>query len=384
MKKNILYVRNGPYKVNPNLYNLQEIGFCRALCDRGFNCDIIYYSDKNEDEVIYIKNASKVRILWRTGYKILRTGIYPQLLKKSFANQYDLIITTEYSQIMSLFWTLFSPKVVLYNGPYYNLFKFKIMEPIYDLCFVRLMNKRIYKVFNKSELASKYLVEKGFDNEKVTSLGVGLDVSKFEVNKPMSNELNRLINIMVTNKCILYVGSLDERKNFRFTLKVFERIYNIDSKIKLIVIGKGKESYIRKSFGSINKEIINNIIHIEKVDNSDLRHVYSNADVFVLPSKKEIFGMVLLEAMYFGVPVVSSSNGGANTLIKNGYDGVIIEEFDSKVWSEKILELINDNKYNNEIRKRSSKKIKGKFTWESISQRFIDELAGVFYEKNMY
>ena len=45
--KNVLYVRSGPYKVNINNYNLQEIGFSKQLCNKGFNCDILYYSNKN-------------------------------------------------------------------------------------------------------------------------------------------------------------------------------------------------------------------------------------------------------------------------------------------------------------------------------------------------
>ncbi|MFR1316080.1 MAG: glycosyltransferase family 4 protein, partial [Clostridium perfringens] len=319
--KKILYVRSGPYKVNLNSYNLQEVGFSKSLCDKGFSCDILYYSNFNKDEEIYSNNNCKVRILWRKGIKILRTGIYPQILNKKFLSRYDLIIATEYSQIMTILMSKLSNNVVIYNGPYYNLFKIKFIEKIYDKLFVNVINKNIKQVFVKSDLAKEYLIKKGIKN--ISVLGVGLDISKFELDNKPSNKINKLIEFMKKNKCLLYVGSLDDRKNFRFTLKVFEKVNNINPDIKLVVIGKGKRGYVENCFKEIKNETKKNIIHINELDNNYLKFVYKEADIFVLPSKLEIFGMVLLEAMYFGVPTITSVNGGSSTLIKNNINGII-------------------------------------------------------------
>ena len=113
--KRVLYIRSAPYKVNLNSYNLQEVGFSKELCKKGIDCDIIYYSDEDKDQLIYEYGANKVTILWRKGIRIIRTGIYPKILNDKFMNKYDLIITTEYGQIMSLLCSKYNPKVVLYN-----------------------------------------------------------------------------------------------------------------------------------------------------------------------------------------------------------------------------------------------------------------------------
>jgi glycosyltransferase involved in cell wall biosynthesis len=372
MSRKILYVRNGPYKVNPNLYNLQEIGFCKELCKRGFDCDIIYYSDENKDETIYSNNGNNIKLLWRKGYKVLRTGLYPKLLKKEFVNQYDLIITTEYSQIMSLFWTKFNPRVVLYNGPYYNLFKIPFTEKIYDFMFVKKLNKNIDKTFTKSKLATEYLIEKGFEN--IETLGVGLDTSVFENENELSENGKKIVDYMMNNKCLLYVGSLEDRKNFMFTLNVLERINRVDPYIKLVVIGKGKESYVKKCFESINRKTRENILHINQLNNKELKYIYPNAKVFILPSKLEIFGMVLLEAMYFGAPTITSVNGGSTTLIESSKNGVIMKGFNKEEWATESLKLINEDKYRNEISENAKKTIENKFTWEKICNKFIDSL----------
>lgn len=370
--KKILYVRNGPYKVNPNLYNLQEIGFCKALCKKGFDCDIIYYSDNNKDEKIYKDeyNGKEIKLLWRKGYKILRTGFYPSLLKKEFVNKYDLIITTEYSQIMSLLWTKYNPKVVLYNGPYYNMFKIPFTEKIYDLLFVKKLNEKLDKVFTKSDLAKDYLEKKGFQH--IETLGVGLDTDIFDkVNNP-NTKVIELKEFMKENKSILYVGSLIERKNFRFTLQVFEKINKENSEIKLVVIGNGKKTYVERSLELINENARKNIIFIDKIDNKFLKYIYPEAEVFMLPSKLEIFGMVLLEAMHFGVPIVTSLNGGSSTLIENRVNGVIIDKFDIDIWAKEILNICSDKKYSESLRINSKYTITNNFLWDKISVKFIE------------
>lgn len=370
--KKILYVRSGPYKVNINSYNLQEIGFSKELCKRGIDCDILYYSNENKDELVYECDGKKVTVLWRKGIKLLRSGIYPQILKKEFMNEYDLIITTEYSQIMSLLCSMYKPKTVLYNGPYYNLFKIPQMEKIYDFLFVKYMNKNMAKIFTKSKISEEYLYNKGFTN--IETLGVGLDINVFEKKFEIEQNVLEIIDFMKKYKCLLYVGSLDDRKNFRFTLKVFEKINKINSQIKLVVIGKGKESYVKKSFETIDDHTVNNILHINQIDNKYLKYIYPLSKSFILPSKLEIFGMVLLEAMYFGAPTITSVNGGSTTLVKNGENGIIMNGFVEEEWANQILKLTEDDNYRNNISKNATKTIIEGFTWEMICNKFMNSI----------
>ena len=370
----ILYVRNGPYKVNPNLYNLQEKGFCKALCNKGIDCDIVYYSDEDKDEIIYRDELTgkEIKLLWRKGYKILRTGFYPLLLKKEFANKYDLIITTEYSQIMSLLWTRYNPKVVLYNGPYYNMFKIPFTEKIYDLLFVKKLNSRLDKVFVKSELSKKYLENKGFQD--VVTLGVGLDTDVFKVNDEIDSKTSELREFMKKNNCILYIGSLIGRKNFKFTLDIFNKVIKSNPDVKLVVIGTGKKSYIQKSMKVLDNNALKNVKFVDKIDNKLLKYIYPEAKIFILPSKFEIFGMVILESMFFGTPVITSINGGSTTLIRNKKNGIVMDKFDSDIWAKEINSILNNEEYRKELSKNARANIINNFTWEKISEKLLNEL----------
>ena len=370
--KNVLYVRSGPYKVNINNYNLQEIGFSKQLCNKGFNCDILYYSNKNYDECIYECNGKKVTILWRKGIKILRSGIYPQILNKSNLSRYDFIIATEYSQIMTVLLSLISPNVIIYNGPYYNLFKLKFCEKIYDRLFVKILNKNSRMIFTKSILAKNYLIQKGFENIKV--LGVGLDETNFQNEISLNKNTKDLIKFMKKNKCILYVGSLDKRKNFDFIIRVFEKVNYINPSVNLIVIGNGNKKYVDYSFNQVNSKVRKKIIHIKSVNNKCLKYIYSNSNLFLLPSKYEIFGMVLLEAMYFGVPVITSENGGSTTLINNHNNGVILNSFDELLWVNEIKKILNNNELAKYYSRNAKETIINNFTWKNIVEKLLIDI----------
>ncbi|PAF33921.1 glycosyl transferase, partial [Terribacillus saccharophilus] len=85
---------------------------------------------------------------------------------------------------------------------------------------------------------------------------------------------------------------------------------------KLLLIGKGKKESTSMYFNEMKElGIKDQIIYIEQVEQADLKYVYEQSDLFIFPSKVDIFGMVLLESMFFGTPVVSSKNGGAKTII---------------------------------------------------------------------
>ena len=125
---NILIVRSGPYQVDVNAYNLQELGLAVALSKQGNNCSVLYYhKTQNKDETI-VKDGHKINIFWRKGIRLLRSGIYPSVLKKEFLMQYDIVIASEYSQIMSLLIARKHKNTYVYNGIYYNLFKIHFLH----------------------------------------------------------------------------------------------------------------------------------------------------------------------------------------------------------------------------------------------------------------
>jgi glycosyltransferase involved in cell wall biosynthesis len=363
--KKILYVRSAPYELNFDSYNLQEVGLGTAFCNRGFDFDIVYYSKENKNQVIAVGDR-EITILWRKGIKLLRTGIYPFILNKEFLDKYDYVIMSEYSQIMSYLVAKKYKNVYLYNGPYYNLFKLPFMEPFYDRLVSKSINSNVKKIFCKTQMAADFIARKGITNSIV--VGVGLDISKFEAEKQIEKETQELIGKMEGKRNLLYVGSIISRKNTEFLIKSFIQLKKKSGceDVQLVLVGKGDASYENQCKEIIPMGIEKDIVWFRFIKNAQLKFIYQKAYAFVLPSVQEIFGMVLLEAMYFGLPVVSSHNAGAGTLIQDRQNGLIIEKFDVTEWVNALYLLIEDKELALKYGTEAAKTIRENYMWDSI------------------
>lgn len=367
----VLYVRSGPYSINFNNYNLQEVGLGKAFCRAGYDFDIVYYSKQNKDQIVEVPEGN-LRIFWRRGIKILRTGLYPKVWNKKFLLQYDAVITSEYSQLMSVIISKRHDNAYIYNGPYYNLFKIPFIEPVYDYLYCKQLNKRVKKVFCKTQMSKEYITKKGITDSLV--VGVGLDTAKFDAETEIGTETQKLLDVMKGHRNFLYVGSIIKRKNVELIIRAFVKLKkeNDNEDVQLILIGKGDDSYTNYCKSLIPKIFENTVEWCSFIKNAQMKFVYQKATVFLLPSIQEIFGMVLLEAMYFGKPIISSKSAGAETLIKSGENGIIIDTFDEKQWKEAMKNSLNNPERADYLGKRARETILSQFMWDGVARKMID------------
>lgn len=384
-KKKILLLRSTPYDPNLKGYNIQEIGIGRAFCRLGYDYDHICFKKKGQTNwTFYESNGCKARFIEYPRWRFMRWGLNFDLCKKDFLDQYDIIICREYYQLMTFLISRKGTNVVMYNGPYYNMFKLKFFSPIYDCLFTKAIDKNINVKFVKSVLSEDFLINKGYHH--VVNVGVGLDIERFEKETEIAPETQSIIDYMTENRCLLYVGSISERKNYPFLLKVYEKVLEKEPDVKFVVIGTSKIGAFSKLIGipdiQYERDVIKRfpdkvkkgIYRVQRIDNSQLKYIYPLAKAFLLPSIHEIFGMVLLEAMYLGAPIVSSRNGGSMTLIKNEAFGAVINSFDVEKWATATLRYLNDIEYRHRVVENGKRLIREDFTWDSIAIKMLKEL----------
>lgn len=385
--KNILLVRATPNDLDINAYNVQQVGIGKSLVNKGYNYDFITFKKNapRKETVFYEKDGCRAKCIELPRIRILRWGINTDICKKEFLDKYDLIICQEYYQLETYLISCKSNRVAMYTGPYYNMFLPKCFSPIYDFLFTKRINRQIKHKFVKSVLAYDFMEKKGYTG--LTNVGVALDTSRF-VDVEILPETKQLIDFMKNNKCLLYVGSLIERKNYPFLLETYKKMLQRDPDVKLVLIGKSKVSGVEKYLGKKDSEYAAKydknltekekagIYHLERLANPQLRYIYPLAKAFLLPSIQEIFGMVLLEAMYFGAPVVSSRNGGSLTLMADGKCGQIVDEFDAEKWCDAISKYLDDPQYAKSVVEAAMNKVKEEYTWDVITQKML-EISGI-------
>lgn len=377
----VLIVRPSPNKMNVNTYNLQEIGLAKALVRKGCVCDVMYYCGNEKDhieKIVFDENKS-LNILWLHGKGVLREGIYPSL--KKYVPNYDIVQVGGYVGLTSCWLNRKYPeKIVNYQGPYYykaNQGDIK-KAAVFDRLLLPLQKKKNMVVATKSILATNYIKDKGIEN--VTTIGVGLDLDNLlrDSESIEENEFIKEIKEIKNSTLFLYIGVLEERRNILFLLEVFQKVSKQIENSKLIIIGKGKQNYVAMCKEKlIELGLENDVIYREKLEQKYMPAIYQASDAFLLPTRYEIFGMVLLEAMYYGLPVFTTYNGGSSTLINNE-NGIIIENTDCNEWSEKIVKVLSDKKECDAIGEKAHRTVEKNYTWDALANKFLS-----VYEKRL-
>ena len=154
---------------------------------------------------------------------------------------------------------------------------------------------------------------------KVTK-GVGI------INKPNFKPIKKEYQ-----KRFLFVGRLSKVKNLEVIITIFNKLKDY----KLTIVGTGEDEKYLKSIA--NK----NIIFLGAIENKDLKNKFHENDIFVLPSISEPWGLVVEEALYFGLPVIVSEYCGSSELIQNDINGYIFNPNNIR----NIILSINDKNF---------------------------------------
>ena len=104
--------------------------------------------------------------------------------------------------------------------------------------------------------------------------------------------------------------------------------------------------------------------------------LYQKAQLFVLPSLFEPFGMTTQEAMACGIAVIASKFGGIRNVITNGVDGILVDAANPQEFSEALYELLADDEKRNAMGRAARKLIEDEYSWEAIADKFMK-----FYQK---
>ena len=187
----------------------------------------------------------------------------------------------------------------------------------------KIFLSRISSVFASGKLHVELLNALGYkDSIKVTK-GVGI------INKP-TFELQK----KEYGKRFLFIGRLSAEKNLKPLIEIFNTLPNHI----FTLIGTGMQEEKLKSIA--NK----NIVFVGQVENNHLQEYFKNSDMFILPSIAETWGLVVEEALYFGLPVMVSKNCGASELIEDAQSGYILDVKDLESMKNIII-AIDDEKY---------------------------------------
>jgi glycosyltransferase involved in cell wall biosynthesis len=222
--------------------------------------------------------------------------------------------------------------------------------------------------------------------EKFVEIPFGVHLEKFHVfphDISELQELRRKYGIQDKDRVIMFLGALDAAHKFKgveILLQAFadltvetRRASSLRSEnhnVKLLICGDGD---LKNKYQKLAKElnIDNHVIFAGRVPEEELTLHYNLADIFVLPSvdASEAFGMVLLEAMACGVPVMASDLPGVRSVFANGVQGYTVAPGSARHLRGKIEEFLKYPQRRYKMGRAARELAEKKYSWEKVGER---------------
>ena len=203
---------------------------------------------------------------------------------------------------------------------------------------------------------------------KIAVIPNGVDINTFNPNLD-PNKIKRRLGLE-HKQIILFVGALDKAHYFKgvdYLIQSFARIQSEDT--VLIIVGEGdlKKKYIKLA----NKSgISSKTLFVGRISDYDLPDFYAAADIIVLPSVDiECFGIVLLEAMACGKPVIASNLPGVRTVVNDGINGFLVQPKDYSDLAIKMQNLLDNKQLKINFGEKGREKVEQQYSWDKIAKK---------------
>ena len=212
---------------------------------------------------------------------------------------------------------------------------------------IKKLKVRCLKKASHVTVVSNYLKERveelaSHEIEEPSVISMGVDTSKFGKQYRVENYFNQ-----GDKKVVLFVGRLAEKKGVAYLIEAMKSVVAI-----LVIVGDGP---LHDKLVEQAKEQGNKIRFVGSKTHEELKTIYASADIFVAPSitakdgDQEGLGLVMLEAMASGLPVVASRSGGIGEVIQNKINGLLCDEKNITQFTENINFILNNSKFQQQL-----------------------------------
>ncbi len=258
------------------------------------------------------------------------------------------------------------PYVLQAHGSATTFFQKGILKRIFDTIWGYRILKDASRVIAVTKIEAEQYRSMGVGEDKIEVVPHGIDLPEFD-NLPKRGGLRKKYGLDNSQRIILYLGRIHKTKGLDLLTRAFAGLSEKLDDAKLVIVGPdgGYLSSLKKLIADL--EISDKVLFTGPFYGQEKLSAYVDADVYVLPSSYEIFGITVLEAMACSIPVVVTDRCGIADVI-NGQAGVAVS-YDKDELSNAILRMLSDEKMRREFGERGKLLVRDKFNWEKIAER---------------
>lgn len=215
--------------------------------------------------------------------------------------------------------------------------------------------------------AARHSVWSRFGTDPITIVPNGADVDVFATAPPA---------VLPPGRTLLFVGRLEPRKGFPIAVRAFARLAVAYPDLQMVVIGEGAD---RVALRELSPPIQSRVHMMGKVSDEALPTFHQAADIFISPATgQESFGIVLVEAMSAGLPIVASNIAGYREVARDGVEALLVSPANPEALAEGVTRLLDQPDLARDLGRRAELRSRA-FAWDGIVDRLEEiyvELAG--------
>jgi phosphatidylinositol alpha-mannosyltransferase len=210
--------------------------------------------------------------------------------------------------------------------------------------------------------AARHFISRYFPGD-YTIIPNGVDLDRFADAEPFEELRDGTLNI-------LFLGRFEERKGLIHLLKAYHRLRKRHVDARLLVVGTGPKSREYRRFVGLRG--IRDVEWLGRVSDDDKARYFASADIFCSPATgQESFGIVLLEAMAAGIPIVASDIHGYKNVMQRGVQGLLVEPRNPRALAAALYKLAGDP----DLRHRMGEEGRARapeYSWDRVTERIVD------------
>jgi glycosyltransferase involved in cell wall biosynthesis len=209
-------------------------------------------------------------------------------------------------------------------------------------------------VFTAGHIAANSVIsDYGVDPTRVVAIGGGVN---FDPLPELSKDAR-------SSREILWVGLDFERKGGDLLMQAFRRVRSVVPDARLVLVGASPQ----QSEPGVD-------IRGEVRDRDELAQLYRRATLFCLPARHEPYGLVVQEAMAFGLPCIVSDVGELGTIVTDGVTGIVMQDCSPTKIADAIISLMASPDGAQKLGDAGRVKVESSLTWEAVASRMLDHL----------
>lgn len=347
-------------------YNVQETGLANALIKKGHEVNVVYL---NRDVSAIMKDEVYDYVFYLPHLSIGLHGIFNVKMLDNFkAERLILFSDNQFWAKNVIKWCNRNQIVCIhYFGNVLSDNKAWLNQ-----CYTKLILCRNRKTYSHSiNIAKTKKVKMEMDSLGVLCskvINIGLDESLLQDCINPDNQIRNELGFQPDEIVILFVGRLIDYKKPMMACNILMKLIEKGLKCKLVIIGKGRlENELQRYI--VMNNLMESVTWITKVPYEEMYKYMVTCDCCINLSAKEIFGMTILEAMYYGAPVVAHKAPGPDEIIEDGISGYLCDFDDIDRWVEKILNAIENR---DKISAGGRNRIRKSFMWDIIANGFLE------------